>query len=351
LAQQGRLFDNLSAVPLGAWSYLVDPAHEMSQAGSRLARYHAPVWAPHVSLTYRLADFDRRATSQRQYFTFVRRAVTWYIGADDDFDDSGARTTRSLWDFGPVMVSRTATALVLGHPGSRESIRTISQVATAAVPGVTAVWGSDWDGKVVVLVPDTQAELSRIIADGTDLSQIAAVATTQLAGSSGSPAADRVIVNPPNFAKLGSLGRQVVLRHEITHVATRQATSGSTPTWLAEGFADYIGYLGSGVPVLSAGRELAVDVRAGRLSATLPTNADFGGTNARLPQVYEMSWLACRLIAVSVGPAGLVRFYRTVGGGAGVSGSGVDEALRAQLHMSLAQFTVRWRAYVAGQLG
>jgi len=348
--RQAKLFDNLSGVPLGAWSYDVDPDREMSQAGSRLTRYHAPVWAPQVSVSYRLAEFDRRDTSQRQYFTFVQRAGRWYIGADDDFDDTGSRTARGLWDFGPVVVSRTATTLVLGHPGSRDALHTITQVASAAIPRVSAVWGSDWEGRVVILVPDTQAELSQIIQEGNDLSQIAAVATTELAGGSGVPAGDRIIVNPPNFAKLGSLGRQVVLRHEITHVAARAATTGTTPTWLAEGFADYVGYLGSGVSVASAGRELAVDIRAGRAPKSLPADADFSGANTGLAQVYEMSWLACRLIAASVGQAGLVRFYRTVGGSPDASGTGVEGALRTQLHLSLAQFTVRWRAYLSGQL-
>jgi hypothetical protein len=348
-ARQGRLFDNLREVPLGKWSYLVDPDHEMSQSGGRLSRFHAPVWAPQVDVIYRLAGFDRRDTSQRQYFTFVQRGARWYIGADDDFANSGGQTARGLWDFGPVVVARTATTLVLGHPGSRDTLRTITQVAAAAIPRVSAVWGHDWAGKVVILVPDSQAELSRVIQAG-ELSQIAAVATAELAGGTGLPAGERIIINPPNFAKLGSLGRQVVLRHEITHVATRAVTTDATPTWLAEGFADYIGYLGTGVPVGAAGHELAVDIRAGRVPKALPTNADFGGNNSRLAQVYEMSWLACRMIAAAVGPDGLVRFYRAVGGGPGTSGSGVEDALRTRLGLSMAQFTVRWRAYLSNQL-
>lgn len=350
-AQQAKLFDNLAQVPLGSWSYSVDPDHEMSQAGTRLARFHALVWAPQVTVNYRLAEFDTRETSQSQYFTFVQRAGRWYIGADDDFDSVSFKTARGLWDFGPVVVARTATTLALGHPRSRDTLRTVTRVADAAIPRVSAVWGHDWAGRVVILVPDSQAELSRIIQEGSDLDQIAAVTTTELAGGSGAPAGDRILVNPPNFAKLGSLGRQVVLRHEITHVASRVATTAATPTWLAEGFADYIGYLNSGVSVAAAGHELAADVRAGRLPKSLPADAAFAGNNTGLAQVYEMSWLACRLIVASVGQAGLVHFYRTVGGGDGVPGSGVEEALRTSLHLTLAQFTLSWRAYVTRQLG
>ncbi len=348
-ARQARLFDNLRDVPLGSWSYDVDPDHELIVPPQRVATFHAPVWAPQVSVNYRLAGFDSADTSGGQQFTFVKRVQGWYIGADDDFDAEGRKSARGLWDFGPVLASRTATTLVLGHPRSRRSLNTIRQVAEAAIPRVTAVWGRDWAGKVVVLVPDTQTELSRIIEDGTNLSQIAAVATAELTGNSGIPAGDRVIVNPPNFAKLGSLGRRVVLQHEITHVASRAFTTGVTPTWLAEGFADYVGYLGTGVPVEAAGHELVVDLRAGRAPRALPANADFGGGNARLAQVYEMSWLACRLIASLVGVTGLVRFYRAVGSAA-TTADGVDAALRSQLHLTRAQFTLRWRGYLAKQL-
>lgn len=349
--RQARLFANLRAVPLGDWSYTVDPARELPQSPSRLARFHAPLWVPFVDVRYRIAGYDVRPTEQRQFFTFVLRAGRWYIGADDDFEDAGGQTARGLWDFGPVIVTRTPTTIVLGHPGSRETMRVIAAACEAAVPRVSSVWGHDWPGRLVVLVPDTQAELSRIIQEGNDLSQIAAVATADLAGTGGGPVGERIIVNPPNFRKLGSLGRRVVLQHEITHVASRAVTTGATPTWLAEGFADYVGYLDSGVPVQVAARELAVDIRAGRAPKTLPSDADFAGTNPRLAQAYEEAWLANRLIAATVGQRGLVRFYRVVGSSGGASvAAALDSALRSQLHMSTAQFTARWRGYVAAAL-
>ncbi len=348
-AKQGVLFDNLRQVPLGTWAYTVDANREFPQTSKRLERYHATLWAPQVNMEYRLAGFDDRPTTQQQFLTFVRRTGHWYIGADDDFETVGGQTARGLWDFGPVVVARTRTTLVLGHPRSAEMPHSIASVCDAASPRVTAVWGADWPRKVVVLVPDSQAELSRIAGQGNDLSQIAAVTTADLAGSA-APAGERIIVNPPNFAKLGVLGRRVVLQHEITHVASRAVTSAATPAWLVEGFADYVGYLGTGVAVRTAAHELTVDVRAGRLPTTLPTDADFDGTNAKLPQAYEAAWLANRLIASLLGQRGLVRFYRAVGAFKGAPAAAVDATLRAQLHLSTAQFTVRWRGYVAGQL-
>jgi len=348
--QQGRLFDNLREVPLSAWSYVVDPDHELPQSPSRLSRFRAPLWVPRVDVQYQLTGFDSRPTVQRQYDTFVERAGRWYLGADDDFADAGGQSGRGLWDFGPVVVTRTPTSLVLGHPGSLSTLRAVTAVVDAAIPRVTAVWGRDWPGKVVVLVPNTQAELGRILQEGNDLSQIAAVATAELAGTGGAPSGERIIINPPNFTKLGGLGRRVVLQHEITHVASRGLTTAATPTWLAEGFADYVGYLGTGVSVTAAARELALDLRAGRAPTALPTGADFAGTNPALAQTYEMSWLACRLIAASTDTAGLVAFYRRVGSYPGSSAAAVGAALRTQLHLNTTQFTQRWRDYLSKQL-
>lgn len=348
--RQGALFDNLRQVPLAEWSYTVDPERDLDQPSSRLGRFQAPLWVPRVNVMYRISGFDVRPTVQRQVLTFVQRSGQWYIGADDDFEDAGALTARGLWDFGPVVVTRTRTTIILGHPRSLARMAALARVCDEAIPRVSKAWGTDWPGKIVVLVPDTQAEFSRIIQEGKDLSQIAAVATAELAGSGDGTAGERIIVNPPNFDKLGALGRRVVLQHEITHVATRTATTASTPIWLAEGFADYLGYLDVHVPVRSAARELAVDVRRGRTPTALPTSADFDGANPRLAQVYEMSWLACRLIAATLGLRGMVRFYRSVAAHQGPPAQALAAALRAYLRLSTAQFTQRWRSYLTAQL-
>jgi hypothetical protein len=249
-----------------------------------------------------------------------------------------------------VVAVRTRSSLVLGHPGALATMRAIAAVTDAGVPHVSAVWGTDWTQRVVVLVPATQTELGQIIEEGNDLSQIAAVATAGLAGTGSGPVGERIVINPPNFAKLGAIGRLVVLRHEMTHVASRALTSGSTPTWLAEGFADYVGYLDSGVAIRDAGRELAVDLRKGTVPTALPADEDFSGTNTALPQVYEMSWLACRLIAARTTQAGLVRFYRDVSAEGGDAQSAVAAVLQRQLHLTMAQFTALWRSYLHQQL-
>src|SRR5262249_47182998 len=118
-----------------------------------------------------------------------------------------------------------------------------------------------------------------------------------------------------------------------------------TPMWLAEGFADYVGYKTSGLSVKFIAQELAEDVQKGTKPDALPSDSDFDTNNAQLPQAYEMAWLAFRMIVAEHGEATLVRFVRAAGAPAGSSAS-VEQAFAAVLGTTLADFTVDWRHYV-----
>lgn len=148
---------------------------------------------------------------------------------------------------------------------------------------------------------------------------------------------DRVIVIPETYARLTPTGRDVVLAHELTHVA---AGTDGLPPWLYEGFADYVGYRDAGLAVRVAAAELAAEVRAGRLPRELPGPAAFAPGAARLAQSYQEAWLACRLIAARYGEDRLVRLYRDA------QRHGIDRALP----WPVAELTARWRAYLREEL-
>jgi hypothetical protein len=344
LGRQAALFDALADVPISDWSYRLDPA-SLPPANVDLDPVRGPGWwAPGVTLTYRITGYDVAPTIEPQRLTFVPRGATWFVAADDDFAAAGRDTTRGLWDSGRVVVVRGRSSIVLGHPGSRSLMRRVATSVDAAVPRVAAVWGTDWGQRVVALVPSSQDELTRIVGGHGDYSQIAAVATAELkdAGAGYHPVGDRIVINPPTFAKLGTLGRRVVLTHEVTHVATRSASGPRAPAWLVEGFADYIGYRGVRVPYSSSAAELRDAVRHGRTPSALPSEADFQGGNEHLAQVYEEAWFAVSLLAERRGRDGLLRFYREVGR-VGAPPTAVDDAFRSLWGTSLAAFTAEWR--------
>jgi hypothetical protein len=347
LARQGVVFDNLAGVPLASWHYDVDPTQQRPHT-TVLDTLRGTWWAPDVTLRYALVGYDRSPTLQPQGLTFVQRLGHWYVAADDDFTTSP--TARELWDGGPVQVGRGTSCLVLGHPRSARLIRSLTGECDQAVPRVTAVWGTGWSRKVVLLVPDTTAELARLVPDAGDLSQIAALATAELVspGSGYHPVGDRVLVNPHTFSSLGPLGRRVVLTHEVTHVASRRSTGLQLSTWFVEGLADYVGYHGVQVPLALAAEELRGDVREGRVPARLPLDGDFDGARKDLAQTYEMSWLAVVLMAQRYGQAAMLRVYRDTG--ADTRTGALDRAMRKDLHVTLSAFTRTWRADLRARL-
>ena len=356
MAEQARVFDALAHVPLASWSYEVDVADIASPSPAVDRKYRTDWWAPKVALRYAIAGYDPTPTLEKHYPTFVRRLEGWRIGGDADFEDQRRRTARGLWDFGPVTAIPGERTLVLTHRGMTGLARLVAAQAERSVAAVNDVWGTRWSQRVVILVPAGGDELNRIIAEGTDLSQIAALATAELDDTRpGDPVAvgDRVVINPLNFGKLGVRGRRVVLTHEVSHVATRRETGPLMPTWLVEGLADYIGYRGSGVPVTLAARELRADIRAGRLPDALPGERAFRGDNPDLAQAYEMAWLACVMLAERVGEDGLLALYRDLGAAeaGGDHAAALEAALQRHAKLSTAAFTAEWQAYLQRRLG
>jgi hypothetical protein len=306
-----------------------------------------------TSLSYALRGVDRIPTRHDLWWTFIRQRGHVVAVADDGLAEAGGVSWQGPWDFGPLDVEHTAHSLVLGHTDtvSVATLRTIAATAESAVPAVSAVWGTSWPGTVAVVVPSTPAELAAQVGQTSAITtQIAAVAISDGDATLGdAPSGQRLIVNPAAFARLSAVGRQIVVRHEITHIADAQATTEANPRWLVEGFADYVGNLGSGQTPRTVAAELGRDVRAGKLPATLPKDAAFE-TSGAAAQAYEGAWLACRLIAARAGQPALVRFYKLVGASPGNADAAVAAALQRVLHETTSAFTTQWRAYVKNEL-
>jgi hypothetical protein len=140
------------------------------------------------------------------------------------------------------------------------------------------------------------------------------------------------------FDDLGPRGAQVVISHETTHVAT-DATFANVPTWLLEGFADYVALAHAGIPVETAAAQILARMRKQGIPDHLPTAAELDPTASGLGATYEEAWLAARFIAQEYGEGRLVDFYTTVS-----DGKPVAEAFRNVLGTSEDAFVVKWRA-------
>ena len=349
LLKQAALFEHLRSVRFSGWSYEVDATSEQEHTPA-LDAARGTWWAPDVLLHYSLAGFDAMPTEEDQGFTFTQRDGRWYLAADADFLKTGRPTQRDLWDTGDVQVTKGTSCLALAHPGGAGMAALALRECDASVPRVTAVWGRGWARTVVLVVPDTPAELQTLVPDIGDVSNIAAVATAELVDQQHGyhPVGDRVVVNPDNFRDLGPLGRRVVLTHEVTHVATRAATGPEIPTWFVEGIADYVGFLHTDIPLSLSALELRKAIRAGHLPKALPSDDVFKGGRADLAASYEQSWLAVKLLVKTYGQAKMLKLYRDIGAATG--GGAVDVAFAKDLHTSVAAFTRAWIADLRRQL-
>ncbi|WP_055598832.1 hypothetical protein [Streptomyces aureus] len=332
------VFRRLATVPVGGWTYRLTGV-------DRTAADRVTVRA---DLGYRLAGHDRRPVTGARVLDLAERDGRWYVTGDRPAQGA----PRHLWEQGDVATVRGARSLVLGVGQKSGRLREIAAAADRAVPAVSAAWPVEWARDVVVLVPGSLAGMGELLgAPGSSYRGIAAVTTGETRGGADAPA-DRVIVNPEAYGVLGEFGRQLVLTHETVHVATRAATTPSTPVWLSEGFADWVAFRDADRTAAQAAPELRRAVRAGKLPARLPGDPDFafGGDAEALARAYEGGWLACELIADRWGEAKLTDFYRAVGAHPGREGA-VEKALQEVLGTTPEEFTADWREYLGKRLG
>ena len=168
-----------------------------------------------------------------------------------------------------------------------------------------------WRGRLVVEVPGGRGDLSRVLGSGPDAYDESRRSPPPLTGPAGPGSAAHVFVNPEVFDPLGPRGSQIVMSHEATHVATGAATS-SMPSWLLEGFADYVALDHVDLPLVGD-REPDPRRRCARTGAPSHLPGRDGvrdPQNRRVGASYESAWLACRLIARRYGERRLVAFYR-----------------------------------------
>ena len=228
-------------------------------------------------------------------------------------------------------------SVVLGHPDTATTRRSVAAAVDLAVGRVTAVWGSGWSRRVTVVLPDSQQEATDVVGPAVDLDQLAAVATS-----------DRVVLNPRTFLTLTEVGRKLVLTHEVMHLASRAATGPNTPLWLVEGLADYAGYRELGVPLAVAAGQVAAGLRRGAPVTTLPSRTDFDGANPNLAATYEQAWLAVLRIVERYGQDRLLALYRATG--AAASPAAADRAFTTVLGTTRVAFEQEWAAHLTATL-
>jgi hypothetical protein len=296
-------------------------------------------WAQRVSLSWRLRG-SRETVDQAVWLTFVKAGDHALLAGDVSTADFAI--PRPIWLQSPVRIeTRGPVAVITADPSADTWLDRATVAFHDAFAAVSAqrLPGDRWSGPLVVEVPSTRPafEQSLGVPDGS-YARIGAAAWPR--GSRRGAAAVHVVVNPAVTAELPADALAVLLAHEAVHVATRSVDS-AAPTWLTEGFADYVAYAAHPALAPSARRPLQAKVRAGWLPAAPPPESDFASSGAELDLAYAQAWSLCEFIAEGYGVERLRRLYA-----ASDAGTPVASAISSELGIDRAALVQDWRKYL-----
>lgn len=352
LEAEVRRAQNLSGVPISEWGFEIGDEPDVPLAPELPDELGATdVWAPPVYLRYAVTGADRAPTRKPVGLVVARHGDDWKLVSDSAQPER--RTWRGPWDFGPVVAvtvptGNDRTSVVLGHPDQRAQIDALAAEVRDAVPAVTAVWGPNWARSVLVIATSSRDEFVDLAGNDHSGPEVAAVAVADTVVAGKPVTGQRVIFSPEAADRLTDTTRRSVLRHELTHVATRADTVDGSPMWMLEGFADYVGYRNSGLPFQRIAPAAAQLAAANGPPNTLPADASFLADDDRAKIAYELGWSACAFVATTFGEPKLLELYRRLAKGP-MDSAGVDAAMRDVIELGETDFVARWGGWVAAQ--
>lgn len=344
---QRRLFTNLAGVPFDAWGYRVHADDTLDVRRLASGSSADELWAPAVDLRYALRGADVIPTDRPMGYLFARHGDSWYLTSDTALDALGRRTWRGPWDFAPCVVSTTEHGIVLSHPGSEPMVDRLVRELDSSVDAVSAVWPTSWSRRVALMLPDSPGEMRALVGPDFPVESVVAVAVAdRVVNKTRTVAGQRVILSPSGIRGLSVASLRIVLRHEITHLAARADTVDGSPTWLLEGFADYVGYRDSGVTLAEGAPDLAKKVRQDGPPTSLPEDRAFRSSGSELDLAYQQSWSLSRYIADRYGEPTLIAVYRKLAGAGPVSASETDDMLHEVLGVDRGGLVAGWQSYL-----
>ena len=336
--------------------------HQLQRRGTSVLGASAALsGVPFTSLDLRLAKSSGPSADDARQGRFTTQAIVEYqlkvdgvrVGRRADavfrLGEDGWRLVRvspsglDLWDHEAVQTQRSGRVLVIGSSGDLR-IGGLAALAEQARSDVAQFWSSQWPGTAVVVLPSTADLLDPLLGTGAGSDQ---VAVTRWESGLDGPVI-RVLLNPTYYDQMPPLAREIVLRHEITHVAQDALPQGNTPTWLSEGLAEYVGYRGAGVAQVFIAAKLFEQVRTSGAPDDLPDNSafDFSKSQRERRVAYESGWAFCQMLADNYGADTLVPFYVAVAKGEGTQEDRLDDAAQDVFDTSFDSLRSQWRSWL-----
>jgi hypothetical protein len=332
-----------AGVPFAAYDLRLEPGLPTLTTEGVRGRWGDDAELVLVVEEHRLEGHDEDGPRRdQQALTFVPDGDRWLLADDRGGAGLGLVRTTQLWDLGPVAATARDGLLALHRPEAGGVDRLLDE-AERALGLARERWPLPWAEAVPLLVPADTDELGELLNVTFDLDEFVAFATStpsirpdehRLTGS-------RVVLNPGRFDGRDPATRELVLVHELLHVASRPYSTASTPLWLEEGVAQVLGEQRS-----STGTRLLA--AAGRDGRRLPADAEFttGGTD-QIHLAYQRAWSFADHLVRRFGDEAFARFYAEVGVGSakgpGTVAYRVDRASREVFGVPLATLLADWR--------
>jgi len=352
-ATKDTWFSRMRALPLGSYSLSFDPNGYQDLAAALPARPAGDeVHVVTVLEQIALKPYDATPTSEDLFLTVVRRGGAWEIVSDSDLESIGLLSFRNVWDFAPVGQVARGGVLVL-YQGDRATAQRILTATIAAIAYDNAHWPLRWPGRIVVIIPRSTKELSRILQTTFDLGPFVAFTASSESRPKGQYrlTGNRVYVQPGTFFSTPVAYQQDTLSHELLHVATRGYAGEFTPSWMDEGDAQDYGQRQQ--PAL-------VDVRArvasNMFTGLLPEDFEFSlGSDNDIHNSYEEASSFVLYLMSRFGKNAGANLYRALGNESPVSfGTAryhLDHACRAAFGVGFADLESAWAQKIHKEFG
>lgn len=293
-----------------------------------------------VDVRYRVDDLDGADRVARLEFVLVWSGASWRVGSERALGP-GAGVP---WVAMPSLRVRRGVHGVVAGTVPVARLDEHLAVVDRAVPALHEQWGGT-PARVLVLAPSTVAQADALLGRPVGSGTAPVAATTEgPTGAGGTATGDRVVLDPDAFARLTMSGRDVVLTHELAHVAVRATVPGRPAAWLAEGYADHVGYARADVSTTRLVAPLVSAIRAGQGPSRLPSPSELQPANGDLEVPYLAAWQAVDLVARTHGEAALRRLV-AAGSSTGSDAdaeAATDAALVSELGTTRSELTERW---------
>jgi hypothetical protein len=330
------LYGNLSTLPLTRLQIRVEPA-QFGLAEQRTQLLGSSAWAQRAVVSWRLAG-ENADVEHQIWLTFLSDGGQVRLAGTVDEPPSRIVEQKPSWSLGPLTASEREGVTVIA--GSGQPLKRWANLAAAALDNVRDNLPDglrlSWSGHIVMEVPATPRDFESVLGEPAgSYGSIAAV--THRAGTA--DGATRIVVNP-KAAQLSSSALQVVLEHEMVHVATSSPDS-PAPVWAEEGLAEWVSTRAHTGQPSEATDDVLTRVRAQGAPRSFPSDQEFQIGERDLRMAYAEAWLVCRYIANRYSEIQLGRFYAELD-----DGHSLDEASQSALNISEAELIIRWRAYL-----